>query len=271
MRIRYQGLMLVMDSGLGGLSVVRALRTARPGVALTYVADTACFPYGGRAAGELLARATTLIEALQKISDKNSAPTRSVVLACNTLSTLCLADLRARFALPFVGTVPAVKVAARFSKTKRFTLLATPNTAESAYSKALIEEFAAGCVVDCYGAPNLARMAEALLLGEVVSEDTLVAEIAPIFHDDARGKTDAVVLGCTHYPLIGERLLAAAPWNVAWIDSGEAIARRALSVVDAEAVREGESVAYVTRAEDVTRYRDLFLREGFADVRALIS
>lgn len=259
--------MLVMDSGLGGLSVVRALRAARPGVVLTYLADTGGFPYGSRAASELTARAIGLIRTLATVT-----PPSTVVLACNTLSTLCLDQLRAAFAYPFVGTVPAVKVAAAQTQTKRFTLLATPNTAQSSYSEGLIEEFAAGCRVDCYGAPNLANFAEQMLLGSEIDVARLAAEIAPVFHDDAHGRTDAVVLGCTHYPLILDPLKAAAPWPVAWVDSGEAIARRALTfagMCSDEDDAPKRSIVYVTSGADRARYEALFLREGFDAVEEI--
>jgi glutamate racemase len=251
--------MLVMDSGLGGISVVRAMRALAPGRSLTYLADTAGFPYGNRSAAEIATRAETLIRQLHMQQELSS-----VVLACNTLSTLCLDALRARFAFAFVGTVPAIKVAAARSRSKRFTLLATPNTAQSDYSRALIAQFASGCTVDCYGAPNLAPYAERILLGEEIDAGLLRAELAPAFHDG----TDSIVLGCTHYPLIAEQLCAVAPWEVAWIDSSDAIARRALSLADAPPER---SIAYVTRAGDVARYRDIFSREGFDETRALTA
>jgi glutamate racemase len=253
--------MIVMDSGLGGLSVVRALRAARPGMALTYIADTGGFPYGKRSAESISARAEHILRRVASIESPSS-----VVLACNTLSTLCLASLRAAFSFPFVGTVPAIKTAARESKTRRFTLLATPNTADSDYSQALITEFADDCVVDCYGAPNLAAMAERMLLGERIDPAELAAELAPAFADDAHGKTDAIVLGCTHYPLILEALRDAAPWAVRWIDSSDAIARRALAQAD---VQPSFSTAYVTAAADVARYREVFRREGFDTVELL--
>ena len=197
--------MLIMDSGLGGLSVVRAPRAARPGLPLTYLADTAGFPYGDRAPDDIAARAVRLIATLAA-----RQPLGPVVLACNTLSTLCLAQLRAAFPYDFVGTVPAVKTAAAQSKTRRFTLLATPNTAQGRYTEALIAEFAQGCVVDVHPAPHLAADAENLLLGNAVDPAKLRADLAPAFHDDARGRTDSIVLGCTHYPLILKELSAVA-------------------------------------------------------------
>ena len=253
--------MIIMDSGLGGISVVRALRALSPNLPLIYVADTAGFPYGKRSATEITTRAQKLIRALAE----RHAP-GSVVLACNTLSTLCLEGLRASFAFPFVGTVPAIKVAAGVSQTKRFTLLATPNTADSLYSRNLITQFAGDCAVDCYGAPNLAIYAERMLLGEKIDAELLRAEIAPAFYDDDAGRTDAVVRGCTHYPLIVDQLRALAPWEVQWIDSSEAIAKRALTQSDAPPTT---SIAYVTAEADVARYKNIFVSEGFAEVHAL--
>lgn len=255
--------MLVMDSGLGGLSVVRALRTQAPARAITYLADTDYFPYGGRDPETLTARAATLIELL-------AAHTRigTVVLACNTLSTLSLAHLRSMLLHPFVGTVPAIKVAAVLSQTKRFSLLATPNTASSVYTQDLVMQFAQGCTVDAIAAPDLAMLAERILLGETVAREQLHKAVRPAFLDDAMGRTDTVVLGCTHYPLILDQLQAAAPWPVEWVDSAEAIARRALSLVTEERPPD-QAIAYVTREEDIARYTPVFLREGFTAVKAL--
>lgn len=253
--------MIILDSGLGGISVVRALRRAAPELTLTYVADTAGFPYGSRDTADINARAERMVRALTA-----QMPNNPVVLACNTLSTLCLEPLRAAFPTHFVGTVPAIKTAAQQSITRRFTLLATPNTASSDYSNALIAQFAGDCVVDSYGAPNLAAMAEAIMLGETIDDETLCAEISPAFFNDARGKTDSIVLGCTHYPLISAVLARLAPWPVTWIDSSEAIARRALSLPHTSPVR---SMAYVTGEKDAPRYRRFFMREGFANMAVL--
>lgn len=255
--------MLVLDSGLGGLSVVRALRTLAPELRCDYLADTAGFPYGSRGVDDLQEHAHIL---MQQVID-TLAPS-VIVLACNTLSTLCLESLRAAFSVPFVGTVPAIKVAASLSKTRRFTLLSTPNTAASSYTDDLVSRFAADCVVDRYGAPNLARYAEAVLLGEAVSDDAIAAEVAPCFYDDAHGKTDAIILGCTHYPLLAEQLARSAPWHAAWIDSSDAIARRALSQMQGAG---GQGNAYVTGEAQITRYRPVFAAEGFEDTRVLAN
>lgn len=253
----------VIDSGLGGLAVVRALRASVPNLSLLYAADTAGFPYGKRTPEDINRRAVALVEALRA-----AHAVSHVVLACNTLSTLCLANLRTTFpALTFVGTVPAIKVAAAQTSSKRFSLLATPNTALSQYTEDLIAQFAADCVVDRYGAPNLAALAEATLLGAPVDAAAWRAELAPCFHDDARGKTDQVILGCTHYPLVLDQLRQHAPWPVGWIDSSPAIARQVLSHLTP--ATDTPSIAYVTGAGDVARYQPLFAREGLPQTAAL--
>ena len=248
--------MIVIDSGLGGLSVVRALRALAPDCALTYIADTAGFPYGARDAAWLTARANTLVAAIMRLTTP-----RVIVLACNTLSTLALEPLRAQWPMAFVGTVPAIKVAAEQSRTRRFTLLATANTAQGDYVSTLIQRFAADCVVDCFGAPNLARYAEQLMLGESLAPGVLRAEITPCFKDDARGKTDHIILGCTHYPLIMPELAAASLWPVGWVDPSSAIARRALSQSPPQS---GVMRAYLTSDASRARYEAVFAREGFS-------
>lgn len=255
------GAMAIIDSGLGGISVVRALRTAAPTLTLIYAADTEGFPYGGQSADMVTARGVGMVEAL--LAQQHI---ERVVVACNTLSTLSLAALRATFPqITFVGTVPAVKVAAERSQTKRFTLLATPNTAHSPYSKSLIDQFAQGCVVDAVGAPNLAMLCEQYLLGAAIGDETWRAEIATCFYDDARGKTDAVILGCTHYPLVTPILQRLAPWEVMWINSSDAIARQALR----DYTGTGGTGAYVTNGDDCEPYGELFAREGLGQCHTL--
>jgi glutamate racemase len=149
------------------------------------------------------------------------------VVACNTASTLVMARLRARFAVSFVGTVPAIKPAAERTKTGLVSVLATPATVERDYTRELIRKYAAGCRVTLVGARRLAGEAEAKLAGGPVDMAVLRAEIAPAFVEEGGRRTDTVVLACTHYPLLADELRSAAPWPVAWLDPAEAIARHA--------------------------------------------
>jgi glutamate racemase len=150
-----------------------------------------------------------------------------VVVACNTASTLVLGPLRERFPeLPFVGTVPAIKPAALASRSKLVSVLATPGTVRRDYTHGLIREFAGDCEVTLVGAGRLASLAEAALRGEPADEAEIAAEIAPAFVARDGRRTDQIVLACTHFPLLADRLRAAAPWQVELVDPAPAIARR---------------------------------------------
>jgi glutamate racemase len=212
---------LVFDSGLGGLTVFAEVRASRPDARFVYAADDAGFPYGRLSPETLVARVTAVMDGLVA----RHAPDL-VVIACNTASTLVLTHLRERFSLPFVGTVPAIKPAAALSRSGHISVLATPGTVARDYTRDLIDTYAAGSRVTLVGSDRLATLAEAALSGALVPDGEIAAEIAPCFVADERGRTDVVVLGCTHYPLLLPRLRAVAPWPVAWLDPAPAIARR---------------------------------------------
>ena len=215
---------LVFDSGLGGLTVLREIVKARPDAHYAYVADDAFFPYGHHGEDEIIARVVPLIGELIAAH----APDL-VVIACNTASTLIMSYLRERYKVPFVGTVPAIKPACASSKTKRVSVLGTKGTVKREYTRTLIRDFAQGCEVTLVGSAELASLAESALSGEAVSDRAIEAELAPCFIGDGASdpdRTDTVVLACTHYPLLMDRLVALAPWPVDWIDPAPAIARR---------------------------------------------
>ena len=212
---------LVFDSGLGGLTVFEPVAALRPDAELTYVADDAFFPYGALAEDALVARVVALMGELIPRFEPDL-----VVVACNTASTLVLAPLRAAYRTPFVGTVPAIKPAALASRSKLISVLATPGTVARDYTRGLIHEFAGDCEVTLVGARGLASLAESALRGERIADADIAREIAPAFTERAGRRTDQIVLACTHFPLLRERLAALAPWAVAWVDPAPAIARR---------------------------------------------
>ena len=212
---------LVFDSGLGGLTVLREVMRQRPDADIIYAADDAAFPYGRLGEQALVDRVLSVME---RLVDRFHPDL--VVIACNTASTLVLPALRARFAIPFVGTVPAVKSAAERTRSGLISVLATPGTVARDYTHDLIERYAAGCEVILVGAGNLAALAEAVLKGEPADDAKIAAEIAPCFVARDGRRTDVVTLACTHYPLLLPRLQRLAPWPVEWIDPAPAIARR---------------------------------------------
>jgi glutamate racemase len=215
---------LVFDSGLGGLSVLREVVRARPDAHYVYVADDAFFPYGHHSEDAIIARVVPLV------GDLIAAHAPDLItIACNTASTLVMSHLREAYELPFVGTVPAIKPACASSKTKRVSVLGTKGTVKREYTRKLIHDFAGGCEVTLVGSGELASLAEAALSGNAVRDEHIAAELAPCFLGDGAddpARTDTVVLACTHYPLLLDRLTKLAPWPVDWIDPAPAIARR---------------------------------------------
>jgi glutamate racemase len=222
---------LVFDSGLGGLTVFAEVLKARPDARFVYAADDAGFPYGRLSEEAIVARVLAVMERLTALH----APDL-VVVACHTASTIVLPHLRARFPIPFVGTVPAIKPAAQASRSKRITVLATPATVARDYTRDLVETYASGCRVALVGSRRFAAFAEAELSGTPVSDAEIAEELGPCFVDDGEGRTDVVALGCTHYPLLLPRFRAVAPWPVTWIDPAPAIARRVVQLIGEPAV-----------------------------------
>jgi glutamate racemase len=217
---------IVFDSGLGGLTVYREVVGALPHARFLYVADDAYFPYGGRPEGALIDHLLELMGGLIATHRPDL-----VIIACNTASTLVLPQLRARFEVPFIGTVPAIKPACAASVSKRVSVLGTQATIAREYTKALIRDFANGADITLVGSGELAALAEARLRGESVDEAAIAAELNPCFVDADGRRTDTVVLACTHYPLLLDQLIALAPWPVRFIDPAPAIARRAIELI----------------------------------------
>ncbi|MFJ7354574.1 glutamate racemase [uncultured Phyllobacterium sp.] len=218
---------IAFDSGIGGLTVLREARVLIPDRRFVYIADDAGFPYGDWDEEPLRARILGLFEGFIATYDPEI-----VIIPCNTASTLVLDDLRRAFpAVPFVGTVPAIKPAAERTSSGLITVLATPGTVKRAYTRDLIQSFATKCHVRLVGSQNLARMAEAHIRGDHLDDAAIEAEIAPCFVEMDGKRTDIVVLACTHYPFLANVFRRLAPWPVDWLDPAEAIARRALSLL----------------------------------------
>lgn len=256
---------LVFDSGVGGLTVAREIAQARPDLPLFYVADDAAFPYGALDAATLTARVVAVLERMIARLDPGI-----VVIACNTASTLVLPPLREAFPLPFVGTVPAIKPAVLASGSRMVSVLGTPGTVARDYTHDLIRAYAGDCSVELVGSVRLAGHAEAELQGAPVGDDSLLAEISPCFIEREGRRTDTIVLACTHYPLLKPRFDRIAPWAVAWIDPGPAVARRVAALsgppVATPAAGEG-GVAVFTAGSGLTEaMRAAFRSHGFPEI-----
>ncbi|MEM1377041.1 MAG: glutamate racemase [Pseudomonadota bacterium] len=219
---------LFFDSGIGGLSVVKEARIILPDMRYVYVADDAAFPYGAWDEDALVDRMVTLFGVLLERFRPGL-----VVVGCNTASTVGISALRLAYPdYSFVGTVPAIKPAAERTVSGLVSVLATPGTVKRQYTRDLIERFAQKCHVRLVGSENLATLAETYMREGFVDEDAVRAEVEPCFIERDGRRTDIVVLACTHYPFLVNRMRKVAPWPVDWIDTSEAIARRALALTD---------------------------------------
>ena len=213
---------LVFDSGLGGLSILNALRASLPGREFIYASDNAAFPYGLKTRDFLIARVEAVLNALVE-----QVQPEIIVVACNTASTVVLPSIRDHFDLPIVGVVPAIKPAVAQSSSGVIGLLGTPGTVNRDYTQQLIKDFAKGFNIVKVGSSRLVEIVEQALRGKSPSQVELSSILAPFFEVE---NLDTIVLACTHFPLIGEKLVSAAPRPVTWVDSGDAIARRVESL-----------------------------------------
>lgn len=216
-----QGLTVgVFDSGVGGLSVLRAIRQAMPLADLVYVADSAHAPYGERSDAFISERSHEISRFLQ-----NQA-VQGIVVACNTATAVAVQGLREALPhLPIIGVEPGIKPAIALSRNKRVGVLATPGTMASQKFKSLVDRHSGEAQLVLQPCPGLAREIES---GELNSPQLL--ELVDRFCQPLRqAEVDTVVLGCTHYPFIGKQLQAALGPNVNLLDTAQAVAKRTAS------------------------------------------
>ena len=257
---------LVFDSGVGGLTIAAELRKAAPAWTVDYAADSGFFPYGVKSDDELRARLPDLCAALVAIARPDV-----LVIACNTVSTLSLGDIRARVSVPVVGTVPAIKPAADLTQTGVIGVLATPGTVRRAYLDDLEARFAVGKTVIRRGSAGLVDIAERAVRGQPVDEEAVLYAVRPMFDPPDGPKIDVVVLACTHFPLIRDAIAAACPPGVILIDTGEAVARQALRVAPTTSQAQlWPAIAYVTGGiANQQALTSAFARFGYNDVRVV--
>ena len=225
----------VLDSGVGGLSVVAAMQRAMPALPVRYIADTARFPYGDRTAEEVAARTLALGA---RLIDEGCA---LVVVACNTASSAALELLRGRFGVPIVGMEPPLKPAAERTRSGHVAVLATAGTADGERLARLHASFAGDREVLTVPMSGLADLVEA---GEIAGprvESILAAAVTEL----RAHEVDEVALGCTHYAFLRDALSAMLGPGVEIIDTAEPVARRVRQQLEAYgfAVPEGEAVA----------------------------
>ncbi len=208
----------IFDSGVGGLSVLRAVRQQMPQQPVLYLADQAHVPYGQRSLAEVRAFAEEITRFLL------ARGAQLIVVACNAASAAALHHLRREFpGTPFVGMEPAVKPAAEQTRTGVVGVLATPATFQGELYASVVERFAGGVLLLQDTCPGLVRQIEAGLLDTPATRAILESALAPMLAK----KIDTVVLGCTHYPFVIPLIQEIVGPGVRVIDPAPAVARQA--------------------------------------------
>ncbi|RUR69818.1 glutamate racemase [Variovorax guangxiensis] len=211
----------VFDSGVGGLSVLAALRAELPHENFVYFADTAYAPYGERGDAYVIERSRAVVEHLLR-----EHGIKALVVACNTATTAAIHLLRADHPdLPIVGLEPGLKPAVASSRTGHISVLATRGTLASAKYANLRASFAGSADVRPVPCDGLVKAIEGFDSGGIAAlSERYMAEAGPF--GDGPGEVDTVVLGCTHYPLVKEELGKHAPATLRFIDTGVPVAQQ---------------------------------------------
>ncbi len=221
----------VLDSGVGGLSVLREIHHLLPGVPTLYYADQAHIPYGPRPAGEI----RQFVEAITQFLIGEGAVV--IVLACHSASAASLHDLRARYPhVPIVGMEPAVKPAAEATRSGVIAVLTTQATADGVLYKRVVARYAAHVKVMTRVSPDLVAMVE----GGAHDRDYLAGVVAPLTDAGA----DQIVLACTHFPFLAPDL--AAVTRAALIDPSAAVARQVARILPSNVTGNGAPHRYFT-------------------------
>jgi len=206
----------VFDSGLGGLTVLRALRDRLPQEDFFYFADTRFLPYGDRPETFLKQRGVLIAEALA------SRGVKALVVACKTATAVAAESIRAATDLPVVALEPGVKPAATLTRSGVIGVLATTRTLQSERFQRLVGNHANHLRVVAQACPGLAEAIEADGPESPLVANLLDGFVAPL----AGAGADVVVLGCTHYPWVADAIARRMPPGTRLLDTGEPVARQ---------------------------------------------
>lgn len=204
----------LFDSGVGGLSILQEIRKILPQENYVFLADQANVPYGEKTKKELNKLSERIANFLKTFD------TKLLVVACNTASCYSIGYLRAKFTIPIVGVVPAVKTAVAITKNGKIAVMSTPATAKSTYLKNLVNQFAPESDVLRLGCEGLEESVEVLNRPSI---STLLDKYTNNLKDFG---SDVIILGCTHYPFLKKDIKKRLSSKTKIIDSGHAIAKR---------------------------------------------
>ncbi len=231
----------IFDSGVGGLSVLIEIKKLLPNENLVFLADQKNVPYGLKTQNQL-----------EKITEDITHfllghDIKMLVVACNTATCYALSHLRKTFSIPIIGVVPAIKPAAQKSQKGKIVVMSTPATAKSSYLKNLIKDHAPGAQVlriGCHGLEDQVEELDYIAIGQTLPKYATKIE---------NFGADVLVLGCTHYPLIKDKIKRNLGSGVRVIDSGKAVAQRVKFILDQNKLSSKEKIfeLYYTTSDTV--------------------
>jgi len=204
----------VLDSGVGGLSLLRAIQAELPQENLLYVADSLHAPYGDKSPAWISARSAQIISFLV------GQQCKAVVIACNTITAVAVSELRDSFAVPIIAIEPAIKPAAIMTRSGVIAVMATTRTLHSESLQRLRQRYAAGVEVLFVPCPGLADKVESVDLDSSEVEQLLRSLLTPALDKGV----DTLVLGCTHYPFLLDSIQRVVGPDVQIIDPSAAVA-----------------------------------------------
>lgn len=213
-----------LDSGVGGLPYLQFLLEMHPEASCLYVADTKHFPYGEKTKEDVIRFSKEIVEKVITLTSPSV-----IIIACNTMTVSALDILRHTFNIPFVGTVPAIKTAAKVTKTKNIALIGTKRTLEDEYIRRMKAELAQGCSLFHSDEGKLVRKIEDELAFASLEEQ--LEEVLPIVKSFESSNCDSLILGCTHFLHLRSAFIKAGKQcnpKITVVDSLEGVIKQAL-------------------------------------------
>jgi glutamate racemase len=251
----------IFDSGIGGLTVLREVIRCLPGEDTIYLGDTARVPYGNKSSETVIRYA---VETTDFLLDRKI---KMLVVACNTASAVSLPTLKARYKIPIVGVIqPGAKKAAEITKTGRVGVIGTERTIKSGAYPQAIKEIDPKIRVFSQPCPLFVPLVEEGLAASDIAEMAAKRYLHPI----RERKLDALVLGCTHYPLLKRVIRRAVGERISLVDSAVEIAREAFRILaETDLLRKTSSGG--KHGFYVTDYPERFIKVGAKFLRENLS
>lgn len=214
----------IIDSGVGGLSIAKAIQHALPHEHLIYIADSKYAPYGDKTTAQINERVSSLVDVLKTKAIK------TLVIACNTATVNLIGQLREEYQLPIIGVEPGIKPAAKQTKSNKIGVLATEGTIKSEAFKEFVQQFSEHNDLMLTPCPKFVPLIEQDLIGTAQAKAAVQEYVTPLIEQGC----DQIVLGCTHYPFLKHDIQVVTKDNAQIIDTSQAVAKQVKNVLQSK-------------------------------------